>query len=88
MRYFTLVLLAATIPANAGPVTWEYAGEITAVNDYIDLFGSAITVGTPFSGYFTFESSTPNSSTDSTGRYEDAILDTAGQIGDLAFLFV
>ena len=70
--------------ASAGPVTWEYAGEINSVTDHGNIFDGTITVGMPFSGYFTFESTTPNSSS-SGGIYRDAILDTLGQVGELEF---
>ena len=38
--------------ATAGPVTWEFAGELTNVVDVFDRFGGSVTVGAPFSGSF------------------------------------
>lgn len=74
--------------ASAGPVTWDYAGEITSIRDDDNLFDGAITIGSPFSCYFTFESTTSDASptTPTSGFFQDAIIESAGQIGDIMFL--
>lgn len=69
------------------PVTWEFEGEITSVFDPNDSLGGAITVGTPFSGIYTFESTTLDSQSDNLilGVYNDAITAISGQVGDIPF---
>ena len=81
-------LLPFTTAVRAGPVTWEFAGEITFVRDDDNFLGGAVSVGTPFSGLFTFESTTPDSDPDEPrrGRYGDAITVISGQVGGLGFL--
>ena len=48
---------------SGGLVTWEFAGEITLVRDPDNFLAGAVTVGSPFSGSYTFESATPDSET-------------------------
>lgn len=71
-------------PALAGLVTWEFTGEVTSVFDRNNLLGGAITVGSPFSGSFTFESTTKPTEPGG-GFYGDAITDISGQVVDLPF---
>jgi len=52
-------LLSLSVATRAGPVTWEFGGVVTSVYDPEGLFGGVVSVGTPFSGYYTFESDTP-----------------------------
>ncbi|MGD2111093.1 MAG: hypothetical protein PVI86_17080, partial [Phycisphaerae bacterium] len=47
--------------ANAALITWEFGGRITSVHDVNDVLGGQVSVGTPFSGSFAFESTTPDS---------------------------
>ncbi len=73
--------------ATGYPVTWDFAGEVTNVFDENDLLGGAVTVGTPFSGSFTFESTTPDADPrDPTfGSYPDAVVSALGQVGGFEF---
>jgi PEP-CTERM motif len=90
---FAVVLLMGLVfglgerTADAGPVTWDFAGEIGDVFDPDNDLGRAVTVGTPFSGSFTFDTTTPDSVPGNArlGVYDDAVLAISGQIGDLLF---
>lgn len=82
-----LALGCAANQSSASLVTWQFAGEITIVHDLNNLLDGAITAGTPFSGSYTFESTTPDVHPQSAvyGRYENAITSVSGVIGDLTF---
>ena len=82
-----LVLGFGQRAAHAGLVTWDFGGEITFVLDPDNDLGGAITMGTPFSGSFTFELDTPDSTPESVelGTYIDAITEVSGKIGVIAF---
>ncbi len=81
-----LLLGPGVAVSRAGPITWEFSGEIFLVSDGNDLLGGAVVVGTPFSGSFTFESTTEDSDPRSfVGFYEDVLLDLQGQVGDVPF---
>ena len=73
--------------ARGGLVTWEFSGVITRVVDSENVLGGAIAVGDPFSGQFTFESSTPDSLPflPDSGRYENAVTSVFGSIGNDLF---
>ena len=45
---------------QAGFVTWEFAGEVTSVEDDLNLLGGQVSVGSPFSGIYTFDPDTPD----------------------------
>jgi len=72
-------------PALAGLVTWAFTGEITSVFDRNNLLGGAVTVGSPFSGSFTFESTTEPTEPGG-GFYDDALTSIAGEVGDSVFI--
>lgn len=57
---FLTLLIFTSSGVLAGPVTWEFAGEITSVRDDGNILAGQVTVGSPFSGVFTFESTTSN----------------------------
>jgi len=79
-------LLSLCTAARAGPVTFQFAGEITRVRDPDNLLGGAVTIGSPFSGSYTFESATPDVDPDPRrGLYEGALLDVLGQVGALGY---
>ena len=82
-----LGLAMMTKTASGGFVTWEFGGVITSVDDPLDILGGSIMLGTPFSGSFTFESTTPDSEPNnpSVGSYDDAIVALSGHIGALEF---
>lgn len=67
-------------------ITFEFAGEITSVQDDYGLLGGAVTIGTPFSGLYTFESTTPDMWPYSleTGVYP-ATMVVAGHVGEFQF---
>lgn len=73
--------------ARASLVTWELAGTVTSVRDDSGVLGGAVAVGSPLSGSFTFDSTTPDSAPDdsSTGFYLMAIIDIHGALGNLHF---
>ncbi len=72
--------------SRAGPITWEFSGEIFRVSDANDLLGGTVIDGTPFSGSFTFESTVTDSDPGSLiGLYEDVVLEIHGQVGGLEF---
>lgn len=83
-----LAFAAETGQTRASPITWEFAGEITRVSDPNDFFGGAVIVGSPFSGSYTFESTTPDSDPDDArfGLYDNAITSISGEVGNLTFL--
>jgi len=82
-------LLSLSAAARAGPVTWQFAGQVTSVRDLDGLFAGAVEVGSPFFGSYTFESTTPDDSPDfpSSGLYLNAISDVHGEVGVLEFAF-
>jgi hypothetical protein len=82
-----LVLGLGEHAAKAGPITWEFSGQIGDVFDPDNDLGAAITVGTPFSGSFTFESTTADSNPASAGfgTYVDAITAISGYVGTRPF---
>lgn len=84
----SLTASAALHSAAGYPVTFEFTGEITRVNDDDDLLGGAVAVGDPFSGSFTFESTSPDSdpAEPRRGLYLDAITAVSGQVAGLPFL--
>jgi hypothetical protein len=49
---------------SAAVVTWEFAGQITSVYDENDLLGGQVSVGSPFSGSFAFETTAPDLAAD------------------------
>ena len=82
-----LGLLVSPHPALGSLVTFEFAGEVTHVRDDDGLLGGAVTVGSPFSGVYTFESTTPDSDWDlpEAGTYDDAITFLSGEVGAISF---
>lgn len=52
----TLFLLGSSVPAWAVPITFAFSGTITEVKDLQKILDGSIAVGTPFSGYYRFES--------------------------------
>lgn len=83
----SLLTVGSVNRAGAYPVTWEFAGAITFVSDENDFLGGAVTVGSAFSGSYTFESTTPDGSPDdpTRGTYSDAITTLSGQVGTVSF---
>ena len=85
-----VVMFAAALVAG-GPravgelITWEFTGEVTHIWDLTDLLGGAVALGDPFSGSFTFESTTPDADPADAriGLYEGAIGALSGQFGEL-----
>ena len=84
----SLGLGTGAYPATGYPVTFEFAGEITHVWDDDGLLGGAVTVGSPFSGLYTFESTTPDSDPHEPrrGLYEGSLLAVSGSTGGLSYL--
>ncbi len=82
----SLTLGVVADQAPGGLVTWEFAGVITTVYDPHDLMGGAVTVGTPFSGLYTFESTTPDTNPREYHGVYPAITEFSGLVGPFAFL--
>lgn len=78
-------MLSLSAAARAGPVTWEFAGEVTRIIDPDNLLNGQVVIGSPLQGSFTFESTTPDSNPDPTGglRY-NALIDLQGTVGSLS----
>lgn len=84
-----IALLTGTVlfgvhPVAGEPVTFEFAGEITYVRDHDDVLGGAVSVGSPFSGLYTFESTT-EPTRPGGGFYTDAIVAVSGEVAGLPF---
>ena len=85
---FTLAWLIVALPhsvVHAGFVTWEFAGEITRVDDPGGLVADLVTIGSTFSASYTFDPRTPDASPSDPefGNYVDALVAFAGQVGDI-----
>lgn len=82
-----LAVACAAPAASAGLVTWEFGGVITAVDDPLGIATGLVDVGSPFSGSFTFDPTTPDTHPDlpRLGRFNNAIVDLDGVVGNLAF---
>jgi hypothetical protein len=83
----TVGLAFWSAPVSGFPVTWEFAGEVTFVSDRSDFLGGAVTVGDPFSGSFTFESTTPDRDPKDPifGIYLNALSSVSGEAGGVQF---
>ncbi|UCC31348.1 MAG: PEP-CTERM sorting domain-containing protein [Phycisphaerales bacterium] len=81
------ILALRANPVSAELVTFEFAGEVTHVWDDDGLLGGAVTGGSPFSGLYTFESTTPDSDPDEPrhGLYNDAIMLVSGDVAGISF---
>jgi hypothetical protein len=56
-----VVLCAALAPVRAEWITIAISGQVTSVSDQYNHFGGQISVGTPITGTYTYDSSTPDS---------------------------
>lgn len=80
------VITTSAEPARGEVVTWDFAGNITSVLDSSGLLGGAVSVGTPFSGSLTFDSSTPDSDPDpDLATYQGTLVQLSGLIGSVPF---
>ena len=93
MRSVTIVLGTAGLAffptaVTAFPVTWEFTGQLTSVRDLDGSLEGIFSVGMPFSGAYTFESTTPDSVPDNPGfaRYGEAVLHISGEVGEIPFV--
>lgn len=91
MRNFIVGIAVATAtvtPVRAAPVTFEFGGVINSISRVAatDPFGSAITIGTAFSGRYTFDNSSPNQGTSGYGVYIETAppYGIAVQVGSLS----
>ncbi len=68
-------------------MTWEFTGQLTSVRDVDGSLEGVFSVGMPFSGQYTFESTTPDRSfIDPTfGSYRDAVTSISGILGEVPF---
>ena len=70
--------------AQASPITWDFAGEVTFVLDPANRLEGAVAVGSTFSGSYTFEST----ALDSDPRAERgvyAVSAFSGRVGELSY---
>jgi len=68
-------------------VTFGFEGTVTDVDDPDNHLGGAVVVGSPFSGFYTFDSETPDSRAHpKLGFYEDVLTELEGQVGGLSFV--
>ena len=67
--FLLLGLVLAPTVADAGPITFTFAGTVTQdpLLDPDDPFGGTIAFGTPFSGSYVFESTTPDGDPSANG---------------------
>lgn len=63
-------LLAAAEQASAAMMRWEFAGVVNGVHDPADFFEGNLQPGDPFSGYYEFDSNTPDSRISDPARGE------------------
>ncbi len=94
MRYTKAILLVSLsfgviAPSRVigSPVTWEFTGQLTSVRDVDGSLEGVFNVGMPFSGEYTFESTTPDSFPDAPDRglYEGAVTSVSGAVGNVPF---
>jgi hypothetical protein len=60
------LLVAFAGGARAEPITFVFTGTVSTVDDRFGLLDRSVTVGTRFTGSYTFESTTPDSNPDPT----------------------
>lgn len=77
-----LIVAVTGASAQAGFVTWQYAGQVTSVQDDNNLLGGAVGEGSPFSGTFTFD---PDASAIEAPIYREAIMDATGMVESIPF---
>jgi hypothetical protein len=87
--FLFLGLVVAPTVADAGPITFTFAGTVSQdpFLDPADPFGGTIAFGTPFSGSYVFESTTPDGDGSANGgSYTSAGGSLTLTIGGHAFL--
>jgi len=89
MLALTIATFVSAIAAPTGlaePITFMFSGEVQQVFDPDGLLTGTVTIGTPFFGQYTFESSTPDiDARPRFGIYTNAILSVSGAVGGLPF---
>jgi hypothetical protein len=87
----TLVLALGAVPciapAQARPITFAFEGVVENIADStFTIYPEYVDYGSPFSGSFTFESTTPPSANDAwTNTYVGAVTSLSGEVGSIAF---
>lgn len=77
----------STSPAQAVPITFNFAGTISTINDPLGAF-SGVAAGTGFSGSYTFESTTADADASAAiGRYANALTAFSLTIGAHSLTF-
>ncbi|MBM4411768.1 MAG: PEP-CTERM sorting domain-containing protein [Chloroflexi bacterium] len=81
-----IVTIAFAVPAAAAPITFVYSGTLTSVDPAL---ASVLHVGDPFSGSYTFESTTPSDGFDPGTRenYLNAVTAHWGTVGSYSYTF-
>jgi len=92
----TVILIPAMLTiagfSQADPVTFQFTGTVTyLLDDYVPVVNSAlindsVSVGTPFTGSYTFESTTLDSNSDpAIANYQDNLISWTVNVGDYTF---
>ncbi len=85
-KLIATAFLAVPGPAVAGPIMFEFAGEVTAIFDPDARLPSSIDVGAMFSGRYAFDPGVSDISVSSAvGNYPDVITFLEGTVGDVSF---
>lgn len=71
------------VTANGELITFEFAGQINYMEGDLGFLGGSIQIGTPFSGSYTFESTTPDAAylDPAIGEYAGALTQLSIQVG-------
>ena len=87
----TVILIPAILTvtgfAQVNPVTFQFTGNVTyLLNDYSVPIDASVSVGTSFTGSYTFESTTLDSNSDpAIATYQDNLISWTGNIGNYTF---
>jgi len=83
-----MALALGAAHAHGAIITWEFAGEVTAVNDSQGTLGGRVQVGDPFSGTYTFDSTMPDDLPEDLryGVYDSGASGVAAAVGGLTIV--
>lgn len=85
--WLMLTLVVSTPTARAELITFEFTGHINYLEGDLGFLGGSIFIGTPFSGSYTFESTTPDAAplNPANGEYYGALRGFSVQVGPHVF---
>jgi hypothetical protein len=79
-------MLTVTGFSQANPVTFQFTGAVTYLLDNPALIDPSVKVGTPFTGSYTFESTTSDSNPDpAIAFYQDNLISWTANVGNYTF---